>query len=306
MGTVSLLASAGCSSSDDKAKPDVVSVSGKFGQKPKVVLPESRKSPHDLSVKTLVSGSGRKVGKNDYVRLDYYAQAIQDGRLLGSTWLEGKTRSGQPRSQLVGRLTGAQPILPPKVAAALVGKTVGSRIEVQGPSTKISGQRGTASMDPKDGQVWVIDVVNSVHVTAKPQREVKAVAPEPGMPSVQSKAGAPAAIKIPSGQKYPEKLRVQRLVAGHGPGIKAGDALVAHYTAQQWSGKLLGSSWKQGGPVAFQIGTGAVMKGIENGLVGKNVGDRLALVIPPGLAGGPQQDGKKDALVIVVDLLARL
>lgn len=141
--------------------------------------------------------------------------------------------------------------------------------------------------------MWVIDVVNSTHVKAQPQHGVKAVPPEPGMPSVEGKAGTPAVIKIPSGHKYPTKLRVQRLIAGSGPGIRAGDASVARYTAQKWSGNLLGSSWREGGPVAFQLGTGAVMKGLENGLVGKHVGDRLTLVIPPGMAHGSGPESGK-------------
>ncbi|MEU0664294.1 FKBP-type peptidyl-prolyl cis-trans isomerase [Streptomyces lavendulocolor] len=191
----------------------------------------------------------------------------------------------------------------------MIGKSVGSRIEVQGPAEKIVVEKQTSrpNEEAKGSQVWVVDVVSSVRLRERGQREVKPVAPDPGMPSIQNKAGAPTNIKIPKGEKSPKKLRIQRLHSGNGPTIKTGDALVVHYTAAQWNGKVLGSSWKDKNPVALQVGTGAVMKGIDEALIGKNIGDRLAVVIPPAMASGSaQQNGKAEALVFVVDLLARL
>ncbi|MEU9843802.1 FKBP-type peptidyl-prolyl cis-trans isomerase [Actinomadura sp. NPDC048032] len=56
------------------------------------------------------------------------------------------------------------------------------------------------------------------------------------------------------------------------------------------------------------IGTGQVMKGWDQGLVGQKVGSRVLLVVPPALgygAKGLAQFGIRgdDTLVFVVDLL---
>jgi peptidylprolyl isomerase len=77
------------------------------------------------------------------------------------------------------------------------------------------------------------------------------------------------------------------------------------------NGALFDSSWsKAKTPFATAIGVGAVVKGGDQGLVGKTVGSRVLLVIPPdlgdGSAGQPSATPPilgTDTMVFVVDIL---
>jgi peptidylprolyl isomerase len=70
------------------------------------------------------------------------------------------------------------------------------------------------------------------------------------------------------------------------------------------------SSWDAPGPRPFQfvLGTGGVIDGWDQGLVGMKVGGRRLLVIPPdlgyGAAGYPPVIAPNETLVFVVDLIA--
>ncbi len=69
------------------------------------------------------------------------------------------------------------------------------------------------------------------------------------------------------------------------------------------------SSFSRGAPASFQIGVGAVVKGWDKALVGRAVGSRVLLSIPPDLGYGEKgnkQAGIKgtDTLYFVVDILA--
>ena len=83
-----------------------------------------------------------------------------------------------------------------------------------------------------------------------------------------------------------------------------------NYLGQVYDGEApFDSSYARGEPTSFQIGTGAVVKGWDEALVGRAVGSRVLLSIPPDLGYG--EDGNKDAgitgtdtLYFVVDILA--
>ena len=81
------------------------------------------------------------------------------------------------------------------------------------------------------------------------------------------------------------------------------------YTGIIWAtGAQFDSSWG-GDPIDFPIGTGQVIPGFDEGLIGQTVGSRVVLVIPPdkgyGTAGNSQAGiSGTDTLVFVVDILA--
>jgi FKBP-type peptidyl-prolyl cis-trans isomerase len=113
--------------------------------------------------------------------------------------------------------------------------------------------------------------------------------------------------KVAKGQgKPPKGLKVKVLKEGSGQKVKKGDSLSANYLGQLWKGKEFDSSWKRGQPATFQIGTGKVIKGWDEALVGKKLGSRVELVVPPakgyGKQGQPPTIPKNATLVFVVDL----
>ncbi len=91
--------------------------------------------------------------------------------------------------------------------------------------------------------------------------------------------------------------------------VEAGQTITVHYTGVIWaSGKKFDSSWDRKQPIDFGIGTGDVIAGWDDGLVGQTVGSQVLLVVPPdqgyGSAGQPSAGiTGTDTLVFVVDIL---
>lgn len=113
-------------------------------------------------------------------------------------------------------------------------------------------------------------------------------------------------ITIPDGEP-PTDLVSEVVVAGDGDPVEAGDLLVANYTGVLWdNGEEFDSSWGRGMPAAFGIGTGDVIQGWDEGLVGQSVGSRVLLVIPPELGYGDQDTSSipgGSTLVFAVDVV---
>jgi peptidylprolyl isomerase len=112
----------------------------------------------------------------------------------------------------------------------------------------------------------------------------------------------------------PARLSEQVLTSGTGAAVSKGDTLVANYSGQTWAPKdgkphVFDSSFDRGNPAAFVIGTGKVIPGWDKTLVGKRLGSRVLLSIPPADGYGSQGQseagiGGTDTLVFVVDLIA--
>ena len=137
--------------------------------------------------------------------------------------------------------------------------------------------------------------------------EGAAVAPVDGLPTVAlADDGAPT-ITVPGGEP-PADLIAQPLIEGTGDVVAAGQTITVHYTGVLWNdGTVFDSSWESGSPATFDIGTGAVIAGWDEGLVGRTVGSQLLLVVPPA-KGYPEgsPDGSitaTDTIVFVVDIL---
>ena len=111
--------------------------------------------------------------------------------------------------------------------------------------------------------------------------------------------------------KAPTKTVVQPLIEGTGPEVAKGQTVRVAYTGALWkNGSVFDSSANRPEQPYFEfpIGKGSVIKGWDNTLLGKKVGSRVLLVIPPadgyGTAGSPPKISGTDTLVFVVDILA--
>jgi peptidylprolyl isomerase len=93
---------------------------------------------------------------------------------------------------------------------------------------------------------------------------------------------------------------------GKGAKITEGQQVVVDYVGVNGRNKKeFDSSWKNGQPVTFPIGTGNLIKGWDEGLVGVPVGSRVQLDIPAEQAYGEKTTGGQPAgdLRFVVDIL---
>jgi peptidylprolyl isomerase len=121
-------------------------------------------------------------------------------------------------------------------------------------------------------------------------------------------------VTFPASQP-PKQLIEQTLVAGSGTPVASGDTVITNYLGDIWptkagsQPKTFDSSFSRGAPAGFVIGTGTVIPGFDKTLVGKRLGTRMLLSIPPadgyGSSGNSQAGiSGTDTLVFVVDLLA--
>lgn len=115
------------------------------------------------------------------------------------------------------------------------------------------------------------------------------------------------AVRIPSGDP-PRKIVVKDIVEGKGPAAKPGDTLTVQYVGKSFStGQEFDASWDRGQPFTFQLGSGMVIPGWDDGLEGMKAGGRRELVIPPDLGygsqGSPPAIAPDETLVFVIDLV---
>lgn len=103
------------------------------------------------------------------------------------------------------------------------------------------------------------------------------------------------------------ELVIEEIQVGTGAEPKAGQTISVHYVGTLANGKKFDSSRDRGQPFKFAFGTGQVIKGWDQGLVGCKVGGIRKLTIPPQLAYGERGAGgvipPNATLVFEVELL---
>jgi peptidylprolyl isomerase len=114
-------------------------------------------------------------------------------------------------------------------------------------------------------------------------------------------------VEVPDGPP-PTDLQVNDITEGDGTEAKAGDTLTMQYVGVNYAdGKQFDASWDNGQPFTFQLGTGSVIPGWDQGILGMKVGGRRELIVPPdlgyGAQGSPPAIKPNETLVFVVDLL---
>ena len=94
-----------------------------------------------------------------------------------------------------------------------------------------------------------------------------------------------------SAQPTPTDLVIEDLSVGAGEAAQSGDTVSVHYTGWLTDGTQFDSSYDRGQPFTFQLGTGGVIQGWDQGVAGMQVGGKRQLTIPPDLAYGPSGRG---------------
>ncbi len=87
------------------------------------------------------------------------------------------------------------------------------------------------------------------------------------------------------------ELQIEDLLEGDGKAVVKGALITAHYTGWLEDGTEFDSSHSRGKPFQCVIGTGRVIKGWDQGLMGMKVGGKRKLWVPAHLAYGERQIG---------------
>jgi peptidylprolyl isomerase len=280
--------------SGDLASTDLddVEVSGDAGEQPTLTF-DKPFGVEETTTRVLTEGDGDPIEVNAVTSFDFLFVNGRDGTELGNSYESEPAELVFEDSLMAGLFKG------------LDGVTAGSRVLIAIAPADGLGADETTGVLETDTLLFFAEV-HDVRMPLQ-RAEGAAVSPVDGLPTVAlADDGAPT-ITVPGGEP-PADLIAQPLIEGTGDVVAAGQTITVHYTGVLWNdGTVFDSSWESGSPATFDIGTGAVIAGWDEGLVGRKVGSQVLLVVPPA-KGYPEgsPDGSitaTDTIVFVVDIL---
>ncbi|MBC2934596.1 FKBP-type peptidyl-prolyl cis-trans isomerase [Nocardioides sp. zg-1228] len=298
------LAACGSESSDTDeggAPLSSVTIEGKQGEEPKVTF-DGRLDGSKDETEVLVEGDGDEVADGDTVQANWWIGNGFTEEEAQSTW----TKGGGTKS-----VEMADDVLP-FLREAIIGNQVGDRVVLLTSAEKAFGEGGRPDIGigNRDAVLAVVDILGTAETVPPldgPQGEKKK--PAGWAPSLVEKDGVITGLDFTTAHEPSGELIATTLVKGDGAKVKAGQTLTVDYLGQVYGADAPFDESYSGEPAEFPIGVGQVIPGWDERLVGRTVGSRVIIEIPPakGYGGkGNDQAGIKgtDTLFFVVDILA--
>lgn len=286
---------------EEKVDERLPEVSGEVGKEPKLDFPDIEPPKEQLSgvVEKGGGGEGTLVRADDMIVAD----------VVDYSWTgKGKTKKTQSTYEKKTPVLLELKQLPDELRRDLVDNPVGSRIVYVFPPQE--AQPGQPA-PPKGSSVSVVDIQGRYGKGDVVEGE-QTTDGGGDLPTVKDTGRDMPDIKIPDTDP-PKDLKTVDLIEGDGPEVEKSQQIVAQYTGVTWKdGKVFDTTWDdqpkdaEGAPASFPIGAGQVIKGWDQGLVGKKVGSRVLMVIPEDLAYGKdaaKSGSPEGTLVFVVDIL---
>jgi peptidylprolyl isomerase len=277
---------------------DAVTISGDVGTAPEVKW-KSAMDAGKIESETITEGDGDALADKDNVLAQIWIGNGYSKREVFSTYTDKKAEMLTVNDQL------------PEFLASIKDATVGSRIAVTASAEEAFGEAGNSQLGigNKDTVLVIVDLVSKV--LDAPEGEETA-APD-WMPKANFRDGVIKGFDFAGAPEPTDDLRRVQLIKGTGPRVKKGQTIAVRYLGQAFGedkpfDENFGDTG-QGAPTTFSIGTGAVIKGWDQGLDGVPVGSRVVLSIPAelgyGAEGSPDSGIPKNAtLVFMIDILA--
>jgi peptidylprolyl isomerase len=297
------LAACGSGSSDTEegGQPlSSVTIEGKQGEEPKVTF-DGRLDGSTEETDVVVEGDGETVADGDTVSANWW---------IGNGFTEKEAQSTYTKDGATQSVELSDEILP-FLREAMIGHQVGDRVVLLTSAEKAYGESGnpTIGIGNKDSVLVVVDIMDrseTVPVLEGPQGEEKK--PASWAPTLIEKDGVITGLDFTDAHEPSGKLIATTLVKGDGAKVKSGQTLTVDYLGQVYDAKEPFDESYSGEPAEFPIGVGQVIKGWDERLVGRTVGSRVILEIPPADGYGKpgnEQAGIKgtDTLFFVVDIL---
>lgn len=251
-------------------------VSGSFGQTPKITFPSGEKAPKSLEKKVLHQGTGPVTRKGDLLVANYLGQ-IWGGKVFDSSF---------SRHQLSGFGIGIGEVIK-GWDRTLVGVPSGSRVLLVIPPADGYGKSGqsAAGITGTDTLVFVVDVVASYNHTVEAETNAKVLRRSVGGVTISGALGAPPTIEVARRAAKPTSTKTTILARGHGKAITTG-LVVVQFIVTNWSSAVQESTWKTGTPYAINVDL-ASNPTIFDSLKGVPVGSRVLIEIPAQSGSGP-------------------
>jgi peptidylprolyl isomerase len=283
----------------EDAKLPQLTAGARFGEDPMMTF--DGRPPNDIVFEVLSEGDGPEVQGGDVIVTDFRGQIWQEDNLDIPPF--ENTFDGDPAVKRIDKGD-----VMPAWDLKIPGTKVGSRVMLIAPPAAAFGHGGKpqAGILGIDTLAFVIDIIDTFSPAKLPDGEK--VTPPDGLPAVDGDFNP--AITPPKSDP-PSELVSQVLIRGKGEAVEVGQTIAVNYRGVLWrDGKPFDTSWRQDGPapLGFHLGSAQIIKGWNEGLVGKTVGSRVLLVVPPELGYGSKGNegaGIKatDVLVFVVDIL---
>ncbi|WP_254812933.1 FKBP-type peptidyl-prolyl cis-trans isomerase [Streptomyces cavourensis] len=300
-----LLLSAVACGSDDKASDSASSKNGvpaitagaKFGEKPTLSKGEGD-PPKELKTEVISDGDGAKLKNGDALQVNYFGQSWDSDKPFDNSF---------DRKQPFDLTLGAGMVIQ-GWDKGLVGQKVGSRVQLVIPPDLGYGEQGQGDIKPNATLVFVVDILKATQIPAS-AKGTEVAQDNIDLPKVGTgDDGKAPKVTIPKSDP-PKKLSSTYILESDGEVIKETDSVVVNYVGMVWKdAKEFDSTYTQGKTQTFPLSQ-VTLKGLKDGLIGKKVGSRVLLVIPPDQAFGDQQQQsipKNSTLVFAVDVLATM
>jgi peptidylprolyl isomerase len=229
--------------------------------------------PNELVKEDIVVGTGPEATAGSLVDVDYVGNSWSTGKEFDNSW-----DRGAPFSLTLGAgsvISGWD--------QGIVGMKVGGRRKLVIPPDLAYGEQSPSpDIGPNETLVFIVDLR---YAGTKPTVDLAGV--------------------VDTGS-----LQTKDLVVGTGEAVTETSTVRAQMVGYLLAGaKEFFSSWEAGQePASFSLGSGALIPGVEQGLVGMKAGGRRMIVVPASMGYGASGAGDgaippNAALVYVVDLL---
>ena len=301
--SLSLLGLAACGSQSSESEPgaglESVTIDGEVGKKPKVTF-GGRLDGDQAETKVVIEGDGETVADGQTVSTDFWIGNGFTEKEATSTYGQGTPQSVELTDEVLAPLR-----------EALIGNKVGDRVAVLTSAQDAYGDGGNPQIGigNRDAVLFVIDILDTgetIPILDAPQGEEKE--PAGWAPTLIESDGVVTGLDFASAHQPTGELIATTLIKGDGAVVKEGQTLTVDYLGQVYEADAPFDESYSKEPAEFPIGVGRVIDGWDERLVGRTIGSRVILEIPPNKGyGKPGEESAgitgTDTLFFVVDIL---
>ncbi|MFT3942917.1 MAG: FKBP-type peptidyl-prolyl cis-trans isomerase [Ancrocorticia sp.] len=297
-----VVASVGEPSPTESAAPKVVvdsegmpTVEFGDGGVPTFTFPEED-APDTMQVSVLEEGSGRELGAEDFVVVNYVGQVWDADKPFDSSF-----KTAQPAAFSLLKLVSGW-------RHTLSGRHVGDKVIISLPPEFGYGANGqaTAGIGGTDTIVFYIEIIDGWSAESAGQPGATVETDGADLPvTITGDVGSPVtAVKIKKDQAAPTELTTRTIAKGNGPAVAGqGSRVFIAYSAIVWeTGEIRESTWtgtpsNMLGAQPVEMGRGTVFDSLD----GATVGSRVLILVPE--SDGSDSRSSSPAMAVVVDIL---